>query len=151
MRNSPAMSLLLGEMGIGNTSAASLLLAKLANLDIASAPVQVRAQCGGHRTQDRGVARSDAAPPPARTRWASWRPWAVWRSPPWSVTGAAGAHERRVVLVDGFIATSAVLVARPAAAGAAARVFAHRSGSAWHDQMLQHLGVQPLLDLGLRW
>ena len=29
-------------------------------------------------------------------------------------------------------------------------VFAHRSGERGHAAMLQHLGVQPLVDLGLR-
>jgi len=29
-------------------------------------------------------------------------------------------------------------------------VFAHRSGERGHGLMLQHLGAQPLLDLGLR-
>jgi nicotinate-nucleotide--dimethylbenzimidazole phosphoribosyltransferase len=61
------------------------------------------------------------------------------------------AAERRVVVVDGFIATSAVLVAhalQPVVLQSC--VFAHRSGERGHEFMLQHLGVQALLDLGLR-
>jgi nicotinate-nucleotide--dimethylbenzimidazole phosphoribosyltransferase len=61
------------------------------------------------------------------------------------------ALERRVVVVDGFIATSAVLVAhalQPLVLQSC--VFAHRSGERGHEFMLQHLGVQALLDLGLR-
>ena len=61
------------------------------------------------------------------------------------------AHERRVVVVDGFIATSAVLVAHALQPLVLQRcVFAHRSGERGHEFMLQHLGVQALLDLGLR-
>jgi nicotinate-nucleotide--dimethylbenzimidazole phosphoribosyltransferase len=61
------------------------------------------------------------------------------------------ATERRVIVVDGFIASSAVLVAhalQPLVLQAC--VFAHRSGERGHEFMLQYLGVQALLDLGLR-
>ena len=70
-----------------------------------------------------------------------------------SMVGAVlqAAHERRVVVVDGFIATSAVLVAHAVQPLVLQRcVFAHRSGERGHELMLQHLGVQALLDLGLR-
>jgi nicotinate-nucleotide--dimethylbenzimidazole phosphoribosyltransferase len=61
------------------------------------------------------------------------------------------ALERRVVVVDGFIAGSAVLVAARLQPAVLARcVFAHRSEEAGHALMLQALGVAPLLDLGLR-
>ena len=61
------------------------------------------------------------------------------------------AAERRVVLVDGFIATSAVLVAHALQPLVLQRcIFAHRSGERGHALMLAHLGVQPLVDLGLR-
>ena len=61
------------------------------------------------------------------------------------------AHERRVVVVDGFIATSAVLMAHalrsPWCCSAA---FAHHQRRARAMVMLQRPGVQALLDLGLR-
>jgi nicotinate-nucleotide--dimethylbenzimidazole phosphoribosyltransferase len=61
------------------------------------------------------------------------------------------AHERRVVVVDGFIVTAAVLVAHAVQPLVLQRcVFAHRSGERGHEFMLQHLGVQALLDLDLR-
>jgi nicotinate-nucleotide--dimethylbenzimidazole phosphoribosyltransferase len=61
------------------------------------------------------------------------------------------ADERRVVVVDGFIASAAVLVAHALQPLVLQRcVFAHRSGERGHEFMLQHLGVQALLDLGLR-
>ena len=61
------------------------------------------------------------------------------------------AHERRVVVVDGFIATSAVLVATHLQPHVLQRcVFAHRSGERGHALMLAHLKAEPLLDLGLR-
>jgi nicotinate-nucleotide--dimethylbenzimidazole phosphoribosyltransferase len=152
VRGLPGNALLLGEMGIGNTSAASLLLSRLAALDIA--------QCTGAGT---GL---DA---PAVQRKTDILREVLARHPdaraPLDVLAAMGgleiatmvgavlqaAHERRVVVVDGFIATSAVLVARALQPLVLQRcVFAHRSGERGHEFMLQHLGVQALLDLGLR-
>jgi hypothetical protein len=70
-----------------------------------------------------------------------------------TMTGAVlqAAAQRRVILVDGFIASAAVLVAHALQPLVLQRcVFAHRSGERGHEFMLQHLGVQALLDLGLR-
>ncbi|MBA3058241.1 MAG: nicotinate-nucleotide--dimethylbenzimidazole phosphoribosyltransferase [Gammaproteobacteria bacterium] len=148
----PGNALLLGEMGIGNTSAASLLLSRLAGLEIEV--------CTGAGT---GL---DA---PAVQRKAAILREVLARHPdakePLAALGALGgfeiatmvgavlqaAFERRVIVVDGFIASSAVLVAhalQPLVLQAC--VFAHRSGERGHEFMLQHLGVQALLDLGLR-
>jgi nicotinate-nucleotide--dimethylbenzimidazole phosphoribosyltransferase len=56
-----------------------------------------------------------------------------------------------VIVVDGFIASAAVLVAVSMQAAVLQRcVFAHRSGERGHALMLAHLKVDPLLDLGLR-
>lgn len=148
----PGNALLLGEMGIGNTSAASLILAKLAHLDIA--------QCTGAGTglDSAGVQRKTEVLGRVMARHAQ----AV---EPLDVLAAVGgleiatmvgailqaASERRVVLVDGFIVTSAVMVAHALQPQVLQRcVFAHRSGERGHEFMLQHLGAQPLLDLGLR-
>jgi nicotinate-nucleotide--dimethylbenzimidazole phosphoribosyltransferase len=148
----PGNALLLGEMGIGNTSAASLLLSRLAGLDIEV--------CTGAGT---GL---DA---PAVVRKTAVLREVLARHPetklPMDALAAFGgfeiatmvgavlqaAHERRVVVVDGFIATSAVLVAHALQPLVLQRcVFAHRSGERGHEFMLQYLGVQALLDLGLR-
>lgn len=69
------------------------------------------------------------------------------------MTGAVlqAASERRVILVDGFIASAAVLVAQALQPAVLQRcVFAHRSGERGHALMLAHLKVEPLLDMGLR-
>jgi nicotinate-nucleotide--dimethylbenzimidazole phosphoribosyltransferase len=61
------------------------------------------------------------------------------------------AAERRVIVVDGFIASSAVLVASALQPAVLQRcVFAHQSGERGHALMLAHLKAEPLLDLGLR-
>ena len=67
------------------------------------------------------------------------------------------AAERRVILVDGFIAGAAVLVAQQLSPQVTQRcVFSHRSGERGHGLMLRHLGpnaqtpARALLDLDLR-
>ncbi len=148
----PGNALLLGEMGIGNTSAASLLLARLAGLDIAQctgagtgldAPAVVR------KTEIlREVLAFHAQAQAPLDALAAFGGFEIA-----TMVGAVlqAASERRVIVVDGFIATSAVLVAHALEPLLLQRcVFAHRSGERGHEFMLQHLGVQALLDLGLR-
>ena len=69
------------------------------------------------------------------------------------MTGAVlqAALERRVIVVDGFIASSAVLVAARLQPAVLERcVFAHQSDESGHRLMLTALQVEPLLNLGLR-
>ena len=63
-----------------------------------------------------------------------------------------GAAERRIpVILDGVIAASAALVAAALAPDAvAAMVAGHRSAEPGATVALAHLGLEPLLDLGLR-
>lgn len=148
----PGNALLLGEMGIGNTSAASLILSRIAGLDIEV--------CTGAGTglDAPAVQRKTAVLREVLNKHAS-------AQAPLDVLAAMGgfeiatmvgavmqaAAERRVIVVDGFIATSAVVVANALQPLVLQRcVFAHRSGERGHEFMLQHLGVQALLDLGLR-
>jgi len=148
----PGNALLLGEMGIGNTSAASLLLARLAGLEIEV--------CTGAGTgldfdavqRKTAILRAVLARHPDATApldaLAAFGGFEIA-----TMVGAVlhAAHERRVIVVDGFIASSAVLVAHALQPLVLQRcVFAHRSGERGHEFMLQHLGVQALLDLGLR-
>ena len=61
------------------------------------------------------------------------------------------AAERRVILVDGFIAGSAALVACALAPVTKDyMVFCHRSAERGHHLMLAHLEARPLLDLDMR-
>jgi nicotinate-nucleotide--dimethylbenzimidazole phosphoribosyltransferase len=62
-----------------------------------------------------------------------------------------GSARRRVMIVDGFISSVAALAAiRLSPAAQAYCVFAHGSAERGHAILLQALGVEPLLDLGLR-
>jgi len=148
----PGNTLLLGEMGIGNTSAASLLLARLGGLDIAD--------CTGAGT---GLDQPAVARKTDVLREVLLRHEGV--AEPLAALAALGgfeiaamvgavlqaASERRVIVVDGFITSAAVLVAQRLAPHVTQRcVFAHRSGERGHALMLAELQAHPLLDLGLR-
>lgn len=62
-----------------------------------------------------------------------------------------GAARRLPVVVDGFITTAAALIAHALAPGATAYMLAaHRSVEMGHAAALAHLGLEPLLDLRLR-
>jgi nicotinate-nucleotide--dimethylbenzimidazole phosphoribosyltransferase len=61
------------------------------------------------------------------------------------------AAQRKILLIDGFIVTSALLVAarlQPAILDYC--VFSHCSDESGHQRMLAALGARPLLNLGLR-
>lgn len=151
-RETSADAVALGEMGIGNSSAAGLLAARLLGLPIEAVSGR------GTGVDDEGLARKRAvlarvldAHPDARTPLAALAAFGGFEIA--MLAGAAiGCAARRVpVIVDGFIVTAAVLVAarlEPAVAGHC--VFAHRSAEPGHARLLEALGAEPLLDLGLR-
>jgi nicotinate-nucleotide--dimethylbenzimidazole phosphoribosyltransferase len=63
----------------------------------------------------------------------------------------AGAFHRRPVVIDGFISTAGALVAHSLCPSVVDYVFAgHCSHEAGHRRMLEHLGLEPLLDLRMR-
>jgi len=148
----PGNALLLGEMGIGNTSAAALLMSRLTGLDIVDctgAGTGLDAQAVQRKITilRQVLARHVDAKQPLDALAAfggfeiATLVGAVWQA----------AAERRVIVVDGFIASAAVLVAAAMVPTVLQRcVFAHRSGERGHALMLAHLKAEPLLDLGLR-
>jgi nicotinate-nucleotide--dimethylbenzimidazole phosphoribosyltransferase len=155
----PQAVLVLGEMGIGNTTSAAAIMAAMTGFDAAD--------CVGRGTglDDAGVARKAAVVARAlRANGLGPGP-AAGPEPTLRVLAAVGGFEiammagamlgaasvRALVVVDGFIATAAAAVAL--AIDPALRpflVFAHASAEAPHARWLAHLGVDPLLSLGLR-
>ncbi|HEV2481448.1 MAG TPA: nicotinate-nucleotide--dimethylbenzimidazole phosphoribosyltransferase, partial [Puia sp.] len=69
------------------------------------------------------------------------------------MTGAflQAAESRMLVLVDGFIATAALLLARLIREDVVDFcIFSHTSGESGHVRMLEYLEAEPLLNLGMR-
>lgn len=63
----------------------------------------------------------------------------------------AGAFHSRPVVIDGFISTAGALIAHILCPLITEYIFAgHRSEEAGHDLMLKYLGIEPILDLGMR-
>jgi len=141
-----------GEMGIGNTTAAAALMAAFTGV-----PVQ---ECVGAGTglDAQGVARkADAVTRALRLHAQASAPLerlaALGGFEIAFMTGAmlGAAQRRKVILIDGFIVTSALLVAaalQPAVLEYC--VFSHCSDEAGHRRMLQYLGATPLMQLDLR-
>ena len=152
VRGLPGNALLLGEMGIGNTSVASLLLARLCGVSLED--------CTGAGTglDAGGVARKRAvlAQALAANEGAVNPLDALAALGGFEVATLVGAvlqasSERRVIVVDGFITSAAVLVAARLQPHVLQRcVFAHGSAEPGHAHMLAQLQAEPLLDLGLR-
>ena len=152
VRGLPGNALLLGEMGIGNTSVASLLLARLAGLPLAEVTGAGTGLDAAGIERKRAVlqqaldANADATTPLAALA-------ALGGYEVATLVGAVlqAAAERRVIVVDGFITSAAVLVASRLQPAVLQRcVFAHRSGERGHALMLAQMQAEPLLDLGLR-
>jgi nicotinate-nucleotide--dimethylbenzimidazole phosphoribosyltransferase len=146
-----ADSIAIGEMGIGNSASAALLLHRLASL-----PLE---QCVGNGAgQDeaglmrklaalrRAAARSNAASPLEVVAEFGGLEIAMMAG---AVIGSASA--RRPVIVDGFISGAAALTAIKLCPPARDYcVFAHRSAERGHALLLDALDAKPLLDLGMR-
>lgn len=143
----------LGEMGIGNTASASLITHALAD---ASLDEVVGRGTGLH---DAGLARKREllGRAAARVAGCALSPLDVLAEfggfEIAMMTGAylAAAEAGMLIVVDGFITTSALLVAH--ALQPAVRdycVFSHRSAEPGHRRQMRYLGVQPLLELDLR-
>jgi nicotinate-nucleotide--dimethylbenzimidazole phosphoribosyltransferase len=143
----------LGEMGIGNTAAASLLTHCVTGLPLNA--------CVGRGTglDDAGLARKRELLARAVSHWKDRDEQPLHILARFGgfeiamLTGAmlAAAEAGMIVLIDGFIVTSALLIAHrmhPAVLDYC--VFAHRSEEAGHRGQLEYLKTEPLLDLGLR-
>ncbi len=141
-----------GEMGIANTSAAALLLHRLAGVSIEDATGRGTGLTDPQLAHKQAVLTRAAALHKSATEPLDAMA-ALGGFEIAMMTGAMlqAASERRVILVDGFIAGSAALCActlAPAANGY--MVFCHRSAERGHRLLLEYLAVRPLLDLDLR-
>ena len=150
----PSTDLLcLGEMGIGNTTAAAALAMALLGGEAASWVGR------GTGVDDRGLARKIAVLEAARAGHARGL------TDPLAIAAALGGRElaallgaalaaRRLgvpVLLDGFVCTAAVApLALLHPQGLAHAQAAHRSAEAGHRRLLEALRLDPLLDLGMR-
>jgi nicotinate-nucleotide--dimethylbenzimidazole phosphoribosyltransferase len=148
---SPAEAVIVGEMGIGNSASAALLMHRLA-----PAPLDDCIGAGaGHDAA--GMARKRAILARAAARSPASEPEAVLREfgglEIAMMAGAflGGAAAGKLMVVDGFISSAAALCALRMAPRLGERlVFAHTSAERGHAGLLQAAGATPLLNLGMR-
>ncbi|RPE09994.1 nicotinate-nucleotide--dimethylbenzimidazole phosphoribosyltransferase [Chitinophaga lutea] len=144
-----------GEMGIGNTSSASLIMSAVTGIPLAA--------CVGRGTgvndeqlqtkiNTLGQAYALHRLPELRHQ-----PVALLsRVGGFEIAMMAGAYlqaaeEKMVIVVDGFIASAALLLAQLINPSVVSHcIFAHTSGEQGHEKMLQHLQATTLLHLGMR-
>jgi nicotinate-nucleotide--dimethylbenzimidazole phosphoribosyltransferase len=142
-----------GEMGIGNTSAASLLMSAVTGVPVAD--------CTGRGTgvNDEQLQRK------ILTLQQAYALHAPHLKTPLDMLAAFGGYEiammtgafiqaagsQMLIVVDGFITTVALLLAEQLQPGVVHNcIFAHASSEKGHAQLLQVLKARPLLSLGLR-
>jgi nicotinate-nucleotide--dimethylbenzimidazole phosphoribosyltransferase len=144
-------TVVLGEMGIGNTASSALLMHRLTGCALED--------CVGRGTglDDAGLERKRATLAAASARVATEDPLELLAQfggfEIAMLTGAilACAARRMVILIDGFTVTvAAALAGRLNPAVLAYCVFGHCSAERAHRRLLEHMGVAPLLDVGMR-
>jgi nicotinate-nucleotide--dimethylbenzimidazole phosphoribosyltransferase len=141
----------LGEMGIGNSTVASALVARLLDVEpelVCGSGTGLDAAGVAHKVDvvRRALAANDATESMDVLAQLGGRELAF-------LAGVAIGAARRgqVVLLDGFISSTAALVAaRLEPSTREAMIAAHRSPEPGHALVLEALGLEPLLDLGLR-
>lgn len=144
-----------GEMGIGNTTSASALLCALtgcsphdaagAGTGLDAARISRKAEVIARALRLHGTALASKDPAAILCAFGGFE-----------IATMAGfllgaASHRMPVMIDGFICTAAVFVARsfnPSVMNYL--IFSHRSAEAAHDRMLAALKKNPLFDLGMR-
>lgn len=141
-----------GEMGIGNTSSASLILHHLTGLKLV--------ECVGSGTglDEKGIQKKLALLKQADRKYPkNMKPFEVLRTfGGFEIAHMVGAmleaaQQNMVILVDGFIATSAAMIAHSLYPQCKEyMIFSHQSGEYAHIYMLEHLRAMPLLLLGMR-
>ena len=141
-----------GEMGIGNTASASLIMSAICKL-----PIE---RCVGRGTglDDAGLDRKLGLLTEAQAKHSE-------MSDPHQILQTFGGFEvaqicgsmlaakqhNMVIMVDGFIATASYLIAQsinPEISENA--IFCHTSNESGHQLMLDYLKVEPLVNLGMR-
>jgi nicotinate-nucleotide--dimethylbenzimidazole phosphoribosyltransferase len=144
-----------GEMGIGNSSSAALIMAALLHLPLSRC---VGRGTGVNDEQYKTKLRTlqqvyhthqaviDLNSPLKTLQYFGGFEIAM-------MTGAymAAADLKMVIVVDGFISTAALLVTHALQPGVIDNcIFGHISGEQGHHQMLHHFQARPLLNLGMR-
>jgi nicotinate-nucleotide--dimethylbenzimidazole phosphoribosyltransferase len=140
-----------GEMGIGNTSSASLLMSKICHIPLIN--------CVGRGTgvDDEGLKHKISVLSQVLTKHKPDSPLEILSNlGGFEIAQMVGAilqaaQNQMIILVDGFISTSAFLVAHALDSNVLGyAIFCHQSDESGHKRMLEYLKVEAILKLNLR-
>lgn len=141
----------LGEMGIGNTSASALLMHKFTGLSVEECTGKGAGLTGG------GVDKKVLILKEISGKYTAETPLEILATfGGLEIAAMVGAFleakkQNLVILVDGFIATAAVLTAIKMDSSVLDNcIFCHASDEKGHRKMLDYLGVRPILNLNMR-
>jgi nicotinate-nucleotide--dimethylbenzimidazole phosphoribosyltransferase len=156
-----------GEMGIGNTSSATLIMSAITGLPVVEFTGR-GAGLNNEQLQTKINTLEQVYEKHSLKELAHQPVELLARVGGFEIAMMAGAYleavkQKMIVLVDGFIATAGLLIANElfiaekeytAVNGWQSLIdhclFAHTSHEAGHEKILRHLGVTPLLNLGMR-
>lgn len=141
-----------GEMGIGNTSAASMLMHYFTGISLADCIGRGTGLDDDGLTKKAGILKAAADHHGPITAWEQ----VMQTFSGYEITMMAGAmlqaaENKMIILLDGFIATTAYLAAYKLYPEVKDYVIAcHLSGEKGHRLLLEHLQLTPLLNLEMR-
>lgn len=144
-----------GEMGIGNTSSAALIMHHLMQLPLTDCVGR------GTGTNDKQLQqKKETLEAVSNFHQLQKEAISVYellsRIGGFEIAMMAGAYlqaaqQKMLIVVDGFIATAALLIAKTISEEVVSFcIFAHASDEQGHQKMLQYLNAKPLLQLGMR-
>ena len=156
-----------GEMGIGNTSSATLIMSAITGLPVAEFTGR-GAGLNNEQLETKINTLQQVYEKHALNKLGEQPIELLSRVGGFEIAMMAGAYleavkQKMIVLVDGFIATAALLIANAIYTAEKHKtlvsgyttlidhcIFAHTSQEAGHEKILRHLGVSPLLSLSMR-
>ena len=143
--------LIAGEMGIGNTTPSACITHALIGVDADAATGSGAGANGAMREIKRGIVADAVHRLDGRRDKAALAAIAGFEIAAIAGFYAEGARQGCTLLVDGYVTTAAALIAEQLAPGTRrAMIAAHRSAEPGHGAALAHLGLEPVLDWGMR-
>lgn len=140
-----------GEMGIGNTSASSLLMHRFLNVPIEECTGAGTGSHGEQLTRKMQILKEVSEKYDPKTPAETLATFGGLEIAMMVGAMLEAAEQRMILLIDGFIATAAALTAIEMNAGVRKNcVFCHSSNERGHKLMLEKLDAKPMLQLDLR-
>lgn len=143
--------LIAGEMGIGNTTPSACITHAITGIDADTATGSGAGADGAMRGVKQRIVAGAVKRMDGRQDKAALAAIAGFEIVAMAGFYAEGARQGATLLVDGYVTTAAALIAETLAPGTRrAMIAAHRSAEPGHGAALAHLGLEPVLDWGMR-